>query len=37
MTKHQRTPFLGTTTDVDKAFPDIEAIDITITQDPYGH
>ena len=30
------TPFLGTTTNRNEAFPDIEAIDITITQDPYG-
>jgi hypothetical protein len=37
MTTHERTLFLGTSTDVNKAFPDIEAIDITITQDPYGH
>ena len=27
-------PFLGETADRNKAFPDIDAIDITITQDP---
>ena len=30
-------PFLGTTTDVNEAFPDIDEIDVTITQDPYGY
>jgi hypothetical protein len=37
MPKQKPTPFFGTTTDVNHAFPGIEAIDITITQDTYGH
>jgi hypothetical protein len=36
MPKQNSTPFLGTTTDVNKAFPGVDVIDITITQDPYG-
>ena len=30
-------PFLGETTNRDEAFPGIDSIDITITQDPYFH
>jgi hypothetical protein len=37
MPKKTSKPFLGTTTDVNKAFPGIDEIDITIEQDPYGY
>lgn len=30
-------PFLGETTDRDKAFPDIESLELTVVQDPYEH
>lgn len=30
-------PFLGETTDREKAFPDIESLELTIVQDPCGH
>ncbi len=30
------TPFLGTTTDRNAAFPDIEQIEFSVSQDPYG-
>ena len=37
MPKQKPTPFLGTTTDINYAFPGLDTIDITITQDPYGY
>lgn len=37
MPKNLPKPFLGTTTDINNAFPGIEEIDITISQDPYGY
>jgi hypothetical protein len=37
MARHTSKPFLGTTTDVNEAFPGIDEIDVTITQDPYGY
>ena len=37
MPKHTPKPFLGTTTNVNDAFPGIKEIDITIVQDPYGY
>ncbi len=37
MAKSNERPLLGTTTDVNKAFPGIEEIDLTISQDPYGY
>ena len=30
-------PFLGETTDREKAFPDIESLELTVVQDPYEH
>jgi len=29
-------PFLGETTDREKAFPDVESLELTVVQDPYG-
>lgn len=37
MSKYTHQPFLGTTTNVNDAFPGIDKIDITIEQDPYGY
>jgi len=37
MPKRTTKPFLGTTTNVNDAFPGIEEINITIEQDPYGY
>lgn len=37
MPKRTPEPFLGTTTNVNDAFPGVEEIDITIVQDPYGY
>jgi hypothetical protein len=31
------THFLGTTSDRNKAFPDIDEIEFAVSQDPYGH
>ncbi len=37
MAKTITRSFLGTTTDANKAFPGIEEIDMTVSQDPYGY
>ncbi len=37
MARQTSKPFLGTTTDVNEAFPGIDEIDVTITQDPCGY
>lgn len=37
MIKRMSEPFLGTTPDVNRAFPDVEAIDMMVAQDPYGY
>jgi hypothetical protein len=36
MPKRTASPFLGETTNRNEGFPDIDEIDITIKQDPYG-
>lgn len=36
MSKHTATPFLGTTTDRNAAFPGIEQVAFSVSQDPYG-
>lgn len=37
MKRPEPKPFLGTTTDRDAAFPDIESMTITVEQDKSGH
>ena len=36
MPKNISKPFLGTTSDVNEAFPGIDEIEVTIEQDPHG-
>ena len=37
MSNRTATPFLGTTTDRNAAFPGIEQIKFSVSQDPYGY
>lgn len=37
MKNHASRPFLGTTRDVNHAFPDLDEVSLKISQDPYGY